>query len=47
MEGLKASGVALDRKVLADIAVRDEVAFGALVQQAREALKSKASAKKA
>jgi large subunit ribosomal protein L20 len=47
VEGLKASGIGLDRKVLADIAVRDEVAFRALVQQAREALKAKASAKKA
>ena len=46
VEGLKASGIELDRKVLADIAVRDEVAFGALVQQAREALKTKASAKR-
>ncbi|HXQ80642.1 MAG TPA: 50S ribosomal protein L20 [Opitutaceae bacterium] len=47
VEGLKASGIELDRKVLADIAVRDEAAFGALVQQAREALKAKASAKTA
>jgi large subunit ribosomal protein L20 len=47
VEGLKASGIELDRKVLSDIAVRDEVAFAGLVQQAREALKTKAAAKKA
>ena len=47
VEGLKAAGIELDRKVLADIAVHDEAAFGALVQQAKEALKAKASAKKA
>jgi large subunit ribosomal protein L20 len=46
VEGLKASGIGLDRKVLADIAVRDEAAFASLIQQARDALKSKASAKK-
>ena len=40
MEGLKAAKVALDRKVLADIAVRDEAAFGRLVDLAREALPS-------
>ena len=47
MEGMKAAGITLDRKVLADIAVRDEIAFASLVQQARDALKTKASAKKA
>ncbi len=47
VEGLKAAEIGLDRKVLADIAVRDEAAFGALVQQARDALKAKTSAKKA
>ena len=47
VEGLKAAGIELDRKVLADIAVRDEAAFGALVQHAREALKTKTAAKKA
>jgi large subunit ribosomal protein L20 len=34
----------LDRKVLADLAVRDEVAFNAIVQQAQDALKTKAAA---
>src|SRR5215218_6381367 len=36
--GLKAAEVDVDRKVLADIAVRDSEAFGALVTTAREAL---------
>ena len=36
--GLKAAEVEVDRKVLADLAVRDEAAFGALVATAREAL---------
>ena len=47
-EGLKAAGIGLDRKILADIAVRDEVAFKSLVEQAKNALgeKSKEAAKK-
>ena len=32
---LKRAGIELDRKVLADIAVRDAVGFSALVEQAR------------
>jgi large subunit ribosomal protein L20 len=36
--GLNAAGVEMDRKMLADLAVRDEAAFAALVQVAREAL---------
>ena len=36
--GLKASGNTLDRKMLADIAVRDAAAFTALVDGARQAL---------
>jgi large subunit ribosomal protein L20 len=42
-EGLKATGIELDRKALADIAVRDEVAFNAIVEKARAALDSKAT----
>jgi len=42
MEGLKASGIELDRKVLADLAVHDEAAFTALADQAKAALKEKA-----
>ena len=36
--GLKRANIELDRKVLADIAVHDEAAFGALAQQAKAAL---------
>src|SRR3954453_1315206 len=35
--GLKAAGVDVDRKMLADLAVRDAAAFGALVALASEA----------
>ena len=44
MEGLKAAKVALDRKVLADLAATDAVSFGALVQTAQAALQAKAAA---
>ncbi len=44
--GLKAAGNTLDRKVLADIAVKDAAAFTALVASARAGLdKAKAAAK--
>jgi large subunit ribosomal protein L20 len=42
--GLKAAGVDLDRKVLADLAVADPAAFGALVDTARSALDGRAEA---
>ncbi len=42
MNGLKEAGVELDRKALADLAVRDPGAFEALAVQAREALNAKA-----
>ena len=45
IEGLKAANIELDRKVLADIAVRDEAAFAGLVKKAQDALKNKASSK--
>jgi large subunit ribosomal protein L20 len=45
MEGLKAANIGLDRKILSDIAIRDEVAFNALVKQAQDALKTKAAQK--
>jgi len=45
MEGMKAAGVELDRKILSDLAVHDEIAFKALVARAQEALKTKAAAK--
>ena len=35
MGGLKKAGVALDRKVLADLALRDAAAFGRVVETAR------------
>jgi large subunit ribosomal protein L20 len=38
IHGLKLAGVELDRKVLADIAVRDEAGFGNLAAQAKQAL---------
>ena len=37
MAGLKAAGVTLDRKVLADMAVRDPASFGEIVQRAKAA----------
>ena len=33
INGLKVAGIEVDRKVLADLAVRDDAAFGALVPQ--------------
>jgi large subunit ribosomal protein L20 len=36
--GLKTAGIRLDRKVLADLAVRDDAAFAAVVEVARNAL---------
>jgi large subunit ribosomal protein L20 len=46
IEGLKAAKIELDRKVLSDLAIRDEVAFNALVKTAQHALKEKAAAAK-
>jgi large subunit ribosomal protein L20 len=37
MHGLKAAGVEIDRKVLADLAVRDAAAFGQVAKQAKAA----------
>ena len=48
IEGLKASGIELDRKILADLAVTDEAAFKGIFDQAKAALEGKhAAAKKA
>src|SRR5215218_8260466 len=47
IEGLKAANIELDRKVLSDLAIRDEVAFNALVKKAQHALAEKADAAKA
>jgi len=43
MEGLNAAKVALDRKVLADIAATDAPAFAELIKIAQDALKTKAA----
>jgi large subunit ribosomal protein L20 len=44
VQGLKAAGVEVDRRVLADMAVKDEVAFAAMVEVARNALPETAAA---
>ena len=41
MEGLRAAGVGLDRKILADMAVSEDAAFQAIVAQAVGALEAK------
>lgn len=42
--GLKSAGVALDRKILADLAVTDAAAFKKLVDTAKESLRQPAAA---
>jgi large subunit ribosomal protein L20 len=44
MEGLKVLEVELDRKMMSDMAIRDEAAFSELVAQAKAALESKQAA---
>lgn len=44
MEGIKAAGIDLDRKVLSDMAITEEAAFQALVARVVDALKAKAAA---
>lgn len=44
MEGLKAAKIALDRKVLSDLAATDETAFGELIKTAQAALAAKPAA---
>jgi large subunit ribosomal protein L20 len=44
VQGLKAAGVEVDRRVLADLAVTDEAAFAAMVEVARNALPETAAA---
>src|SRR6185369_8926037 len=41
IEGLKAAGIELDRKILSDLAVTDEAAFKAIFDQAKAALDEK------
>ena len=43
IEGLKAAKVALDRKVIADLAATDSAAFSELIKIAQAALKAKAA----
>src|SRR5581483_5980906 len=43
MGGLKAAKVALDRKILADLAATEGAAFSELVRMAQDALKAKAA----
>lgn len=38
MNGMKKAGIELDRKVLSDIAIRDEKGFEAIVKQVQDAL---------
>ena len=38
MHGLKNAGIALNRKILADLAVNDATAFAALAEKAKQAL---------
>ena len=38
INGLKRAGIELDRKVLADMAVRDQTGFASLVERAKQAL---------
>ncbi len=45
MHGLKLAGVELDRKVLADLAVREAAVFANLVEQAKKALERTAGGK--
>ena len=47
MNGLKQAGIEIDRKVLADIAVRDAAAFSALVESARAGLEKLKTATRA
>jgi large subunit ribosomal protein L20 len=44
VHGLKAAGIEVDRKILADLAVRDPDAFAMLVQQAKDALSETSAA---
>jgi len=44
IDGLKKAGIEIDRKILADVAVRDPQAFAAIADQARNALSTPAAA---
>ncbi len=42
-EGLKASGIGLDRKILSDLAITDAPAFKGIIEQVKNALEKKTS----
>ena len=42
MEGIKAAGIQVDRKILSDLAITDEAAFKAIFDKAKAALGAKA-----
>lgn len=42
MQGLKVAGIEVDRKMLADLAIADSDAFGAIVSQAKASLPAEA-----
>ena len=44
IEGLKLAGIEMDRKVLSDLAITDETAFTAIVNQVKAALANKPAA---
>jgi large subunit ribosomal protein L20 len=44
-EGLKAAGIGLDRKILADLAVTDEKTFSSIIERAKSALADKEKSK--
>src|SRR6202162_4807912 len=46
-EGLKATGIGLDRKILSDLAISDEKSFKLIVDQVKDALEKKSKPKKA
>ena len=41
MEGIKAAGIEIDRKILSDLAITDAAAFKAIFEQAKTALEAK------
>src|SRR5881628_3293008 len=44
-EGLKAAGIGLDRKILSDLAITDQVGFKSIIDQVKSALESKSKEK--
>jgi len=46
-EGLRAAGIGLDRKILAELAVSEEKTFASIVDRAKAALEKKTKPRKA